>query len=295
MQNTLVDLVKTLQAGMSTGNNAGSSHPPQISSEFSSFGIGGSNMTGMGFPSMSGESPSFDQQYRQHSSTGSGPTPPFYNMGGNGNNPIFVAQSPSNSAGSFNQIGGMGWANQQNQAASGFSNVPIDPALLSAGMGTEQPKQLAPPAPSHAEAWPQESTSKTQNLHMSLPPSRMGSVTPDDILAPEEIINPLGVMTNMAGLVEAAVKRARQDEGESAAIATGNDESTGLVDGITKKGRRSPILPHGPIIMEAQNLPPQSTKEKGKKGSKKRHMHAYPDAVEEGFVTEQEGKELMAM
>jgi hypothetical protein len=131
---------------------------------------------------------------------------------------------------------------------------------------------------------------------MSLPPSRGGSVTPDDLLAPEEIINPLGAMTNMAGLVEAAVARARNEQATPSAHAGASGEGQVGEDGGSAKRRRdSPTVPHGPFVVEAQNLPPQSTKEKIKKAGKKRHMHAYPDAVEEGFVSEQEGKDLMAM
>ncbi len=62
-----------------------------------------------------------------------------------------------------------------------------------------------------------------------------------------------------------------------------------------KKAREDPILPHGPTIQESQNLPPQSSKDRARKAAKKTHIHAYPDIVEEGFVSEAEGRELMNM
>lgn len=278
MQNTLVDLVKTLQAGMTTGGGSHSSG--QMESVYPPAGMGPMGFMTSGSPGQS------DQQYPHHSSAGSGPTPPFYNMPGN---PTFLAQSPSNSAGSYHQPSGSGM-NWGASSSGQYGNINIDPALLSDGMSSESHnKRPPPPAPSHSVSWPQSSSK--QNLHMSLPPSRGGSVTPDDILAPEEIINPLGNMTNMAGLVEAAVHRAR-NERESVG---GADLGLGDEGASAVRRRQSPIVPHGPVILEAQNLPAQSTKEKTKKPSKKRHMHAYPDAVEEGFVSEQEGKDLMAM
>lgn len=280
MQNTLVDLVKTLQAGMS-GNSASSSSNP--ASRMDSLYPAQKHV---GF--MTNNSPGHSEQYPQHSSTGSGPTPPFYNVGGN---PSFIAQSPSNSAGSYNQPNnsGMNWSGQGGQ----YSSINIDPALLSSGgmPGADQ-KRPAPPAPTHSEAWPQASK---QSLYMSLPPSRGGSHTPDDILAPEEIINPLGAMTNMAGLVEAAVHRAR-NEGLGGSDFAGASDAKSADEGVSAKRRRhSATSPHGPVILEAQNLPAQSSKSKQNKAEKHRHIHAYPDAVEEGFVSEQEGRELMAM
>lgn len=63
----------------------------------------------------------------------------------------------------------------------------------------------------------------------------------------------------------------------------------------SKRSRHSPILPSGPVIQELQHLPPQSSKERGKREKKKTHIHAYPDIVEEGLISEDEGRELMAM
>ncbi len=147
-----------------------------------------------------------------------------------------------------------------------------------------------------------------KNRHMSLPPSRAGSVGPDDILAPDEIINPLGAMSNMAGLVEAAVERAREEQlakesPDSAGMSNKRTpgESTNAVDPDgtpsrpVKRARFSPPPPTGPAVVESQDLPPISGQAKGKAKSKKTHVHAYPDAVAEGYVTEEEGEQLMQM
>ena len=120
---------------------------------------------------------------------------------------------------------------------------------------------------------------------ISIPPSRLGSPGADeDILGPEEITNPLGALDNMAGLVEAAVERAREEQSPLKRPSESKDERP------VKKTRFSPEHPSGPIITEAQNLPPTR-----KRRSKRTHIHAYPDAVSEGYVSEAEGRELMAM
>lgn len=142
--------------------------------------------------------------------------------------------------------------------------------------------------------------------HTSLPPSRAGSVGPDDILAPDEIINPLGAMSNMAGLVEAAVERAREEQaGRSPSASNAHGKRTAedlFVTGLdtdsprtVKRARFSPETPTGPAIVESQNLPPASALAKGKPKIKRTHIHAYPDAVAEGYITEDEGRELMQM
>lgn len=121
---------------------------------------------------------------------------------------------------------------------------------------------------------------------ISLPPSRLGSPGADqDILGPEEITNPLGALDNMAGLVEAAVERAREEQSPLKRPSDNKGDERPV-----KKTRFSPEHPSGPIITEAQNLPPTR-----KRRGKRTHIHAYPDAVSEGYVTEAEGRELMAM
>lgn len=143
-----------------------------------------------------------------------------------------------------------------------------------------------------------------QPVEISLPPSRAGSVGAEDILGPEHITNPLGVMSSMAGLVEAAEERARDERG-GASIATIEGEGSkrkaedGRGDGSSapvKKARFSPTEPSGPAVLEDQRLPWKpgpSTKGKGK--PKRKHIHAYPDAVAEGLVSEEEGRELLSL
>jgi hypothetical protein len=134
---------------------------------------------------------------------------------------------------------------------------------------------------------------------LSLPPSRAGSVGAEDILGPDHITNPLGAMSNMAGLVEAAVERAREDAGESGSGSKekASSKRTGEQSekaGPIKKTRFSPTEPSGPTVVETQQLPWKGTT-KGKGKAKRKHIHAYPDAVAEGLVSEEEGRELIAL
>jgi hypothetical protein len=136
-----------------------------------------------------------------------------------------------------------------------------------------------------------------QAIDMSLPPSRAGSVGAEDILGPDHITNPLGAMSNMAGLVEAAVKRAKDESGDSS-TDNGNGKRTGgerESDGPVKKTRFSPTEPSGPSVVEIQQLPWKGSSSKAKSRSKRKHIHAYPDAVAEGLVSEEEGKEMLAL
>lgn len=138
-----------------------------------------------------------------------------------------------------------------------------------------------------------------QPIEISLPPSRAGSVGAEDILGPEHITNPLGVMSNMAGLVEAAEERARDERGPGTSTEgegskrkgeSGDGDRTGVP---VKKARFSPTEPSGPVVLEAQHLPWKPAKGKGK--PKRKHIHAYPDAVAEGLVSEEEGRELLSL
>ena len=157
-------------------------------------------------------------------------------------------------------------------------------------------------------SWPPDIPFVQQNnqpRHMSLPPSRAESVGQEDILSPEEITNPLGAMSNMAGLVEAAVERAREERSksvsQSAAMGdkrTDEDLEAESADGQArpaKKTRFESYIPTGPAVLESQNLPPTSARLKAKMKLKKTHIHAYPDAVAEGFVSEEEGRELVQL
>lgn len=137
-----------------------------------------------------------------------------------------------------------------------------------------------------------------QPADMSLPPSRAGSVGAEDILGPDHITNPLGAMSNMAGLVEAAVERAKDESGEgSKDKGNGNGKRTGEgeSEGPVKKTRFSPTHPSGPTVVETQQIPWKSSTSKGKSKAKRKHIHAYPDAVAEGLVSEEEGREMLAM
>ena len=111
----------------------------------------------------------------------------------------------------------------------------------------------------------------------------------------------------MAGLVEAAVERAREEQEVSnqKTCSQPNKRNAGETfqpgKGIldtprsVKKARFSPPPPSGPVVIESQNLPLTSAPTKGKAKSKKTHIHAYPDAVAEGYVSEEEGKGLLQM
>ena len=146
-----------------------------------------------------------------------------------------------------------------------------------------------------ASSFPQPSNSNA--VDMSLPPSRAGSVGAEDIHGPDNITNPLGAMSNMAGLVEAAVARARDDAAEGSAKEKSSSKRTGDQSdnsGPTKKTRFSPTEPSGPTVLETQQLPWKGTS-KGKGKAKRKHIHAYPDAVAEGLVSEEEGRELIAL
>jgi hypothetical protein len=131
---------------------------------------------------------------------------------------------------------------------------------------------------------------------MSLPPSRAGSEDRDDILGPDDIVAPLGAMSNMAGLVEAAVERAREEKarGDATASTPGKRDADEERGGIQKKARVS-FSSEGPAVVEAQGLPQTLAPAKPKSRVKKTHVHAYPDVVELGIVTEDEGRELMSI
>jgi hypothetical protein len=248
-----------------------------------------------------------------HGSVG-GPTPPFFNQ----HTQQFFPQASPNQPTSFQYHDTPAWQNRtdaNNRDQSGFSGI-IDPSLTLSGDNSGRSNSFAwQPQQQQQQQQVQSQQHPTSQHHLvhnnnnhndqnpsnlvtpfqSLPPSRGGSVTPDDILAPEEIINPLGAMSTMAGSLEAAVRKKKQDRSASTSDSLKRPaEGDGFVQ-PGKKARESPILPHGPVIQEAQNLPPQSSKDRAKKAGKKTHIHAYPDIVEEGYVTEAEGKELMNM
>jgi hypothetical protein len=104
-------------------------------------------------------------------------------------------------------------------------------------------------------------------------------------------------MSNMAGLVEAAVERAREDAAEAVKKENPNGKrpAEGENTDPVKKSRFSPTEPSGPTVVETQQLPWKGGPSKGKSRAKRKHIHAYPDAVAEGLVSEEEGREMMAL
>lgn len=255
---------------------------------------------------MSGRSPYGIEGSGYHrDSTGSGPTPPFFAAGGS-NAP---QHSPSVSGVAFPGISGVGYGSTpgdmssiSSQELANISGLPSGRSTQRGSAGTVQPLSLASPrrsvplVPPHSVAWPPASSSKHQTTHESLPPSRAGSNEPGDILGPDEITNPLGAMSSMAGLVEAAVERAREEAGTATVGKRPSDAVK--VEGISrpvKKARFSPDGPSGPVVIETQHLPPISAQKGKTKQKKVTHIHAYPDAVAEGYVTEEEGREMMKM
>lgn len=334
IQNTLTDLVTTLRAGMSSSASTGSGHTPAgISTTTPDYAppLGlAQGLVNMGLiqpgSSPSGPTGGFDSMgaYRS-ASVGSGPTPPFFG-GQGGAHPAYPShRSPtthfnafSSGNGTFNVAGREMLPPPQPRQDTTRSQpspfgFPGQETILSSTSGPDSSRMSMPQSSSSTTTfdWPPSSTTTQQpqqpqqpekQRHMSLPPSRAGSVGPEDILGPEEIINPLGAMSSMAGLVEAAVERAREEQeksgsGQSSGSEKRGSDGSGGADASTrpkKKARFSPSPPTGPTVVEWQNLPPTSAKEKGK-GKKKTHVHMYPDAVTEGLVSEEEAKEMMSM
>lgn len=178
--------------------------------------------------------------------------------------------------------------------------------LGKASQGTINPYASASspyPQPTHRQErkpWQTFSTpgadSEASRRHMSLPPSRAESEDREDMLGPDDIVAPLGAMSNMAGLVEAAVERAREEKARVEVVASpaGKRDADEERGGILKKARVS-FSSDGPAVVEAQGLPQTLAPAKPKSRVKKTHVHAYPDAVELGIVTEEEGRELMSI
>ncbi|CAK9787310.1 hypothetical protein CC85DRAFT_272355 [Cutaneotrichosporon oleaginosum] len=234
-------------------------------------------------------------------SNGSGHTPDY----GQGYAPMSAIQGASPRT--LHQLPGLASQPRHSPQAVGVTPPNNLQALLGRGsQGTINPYVSAGspyPQPIHRQErkpWQAFSTpgadSEASRRHMSLPPSRAGSEDRDDMLGPDDIVAPLGAMSNMAGLVEAAVERAREekargDPGSSSAGKRDADEERG---GVQKKSRVS-FSSDGPAVVEAQGLPQTLAAAKPKSRVKKTHVHAYPDAVELGIVTEEEGRELMSI
>lgn len=312
MQSTLTDLVSTLRAGMSQNANASTSaaanQTPTINPSPDQF---------MSQPNSNGQ---YSNQVPQLSPSHSNPFDPnqFNFPLQNQMFPGTVShRSPSYSAfppGAVN----FGFPPRQDvvrfdgsDASSVNSRNQPSPyqLMLAGGEATRPSPQEPPPLESvfrrpalPASNFPPPVQTATQPVEVSLPPSRAGSVGAEDILGPEHITNPLGAMSNMAGLVEAAEERARMEGGEPSVSKDpggkrkGEDEKGTKGGPSVKKTRFSPTEPSGPTVVEAQHLPWKAgPSAKGKGKGKRKHIHAYPDAIAEGLVTEEEGREMMAL
>ncbi|WWC69418.1 uncharacterized protein I206_103357 [Kwoniella pini CBS 10737] len=307
MQNTLSDLVTTLRAGMSSGNSNGSAPTPvhvnnttpDYAASISNIPLPASTLHGLMAPP--GNSPAINPSAMD--------TYGRVTMPNDGN--VFTGAQPqltvptlphqSNYAG----IGGNGFSAARPNNVGSVQQPPRRPVILD-----EHLRRQTMPAGTHPNGppWPVNHLveQNTHTRHMSLPPSRAGSMGPEDILGPEEIINPLGEMSNMAGLVEAAVERAREEQakttdvnGEIQMKRSGSDlERSRSGDEDKKVNKRARFVPphpvaYGPVIYEYQNLPPIAIAPGSNTGPKRQHIHAFPDAVSEGLVSEQEGRDMV--
>lgn len=113
----------------------------------------------------------------------------------------------------------------------------------------------------------------------------------------DDIVSPLSAMSNMAGLVEAAVERAREEkEQRTPGSATGGPKRPGESEGGDDRGKKKArFSSNAPAVVEAQPLPQTYGPLKDKSKVKKTHVHAYPDVVDEGFCSEEEARELIRM
>ncbi|WWD15975.1 hypothetical protein CI109_100399 [Kwoniella shandongensis] len=325
IQNTLTDLVTTLRAGVSS---AASSHGSNLTP------IAVTNTTPDYAPSLTSLPISGTQipTVRMDSASPNlhtGTIDPSSQLAMSSNNPNqtgFFASTPISSTNNYISQHQNGtnhpdpfrpYVNSNQARSFGFSPqqtdmLPPPPQRRPGGLDEGSRRQtISGDLNVPSVTWPSSGVIERQESHtrhMSLPPSRAGSVGPHDILAPEQIINPLGEMSNMAGLVEAAVERARE---EQAAKASSQEDGTSMKRTASemerapsggdlskkppKKARFSPSRPGGPSVFENQNLPPKAVVPGFKSESKKWHVHAFPDVVTEGFVTEEEGKEMMRL
>ncbi|WVW83043.1 hypothetical protein I302_105060 [Kwoniella bestiolae CBS 10118] len=283
IQNTLTDLVTTLRAGMSSGaSNASAPTPAQLSTttpdyapSVGSLPLPNSTLHGLMAPPIS--SPTINPNAMDN---------PY------GRAPVFPNSHP------------FGGVVANNQTFVPPPTEPRRPVVLDENLRRQSVPVGIPTIP----AWPLGHLAEQEHhtRHMSLPPSRAGSMGPEDILGPEEIINPLGEMSNMAGLVEAAVERAREEQANSGSTnggtpmkRSGSDmERSGSGNEEKKTAKRARFVPphpvaYGPVIYENQNLPPVPMGPGFKAGPKRQHIHAFPDVVTEGLVSEEEGREML--
>lgn len=341
MQNTLTDLVSTLREGIPSTTSNGSALMSSAIATTPDYGPIGHMTHPIGHLSSMGMIPSssptanmgaFDQSgFRRVSGSSADMSLPFWTGAPSPSGLMGQREFTANDYTSLPVGPNFGFPPRQEMLppqpsrldgseqgnSSGYNRtqtspyMPIPDVMRPSIKGGQSGRRMVPTGPSHPFPWSTQNhlvQQSAQNRHMSLPPSRVGSVGPDDILAPEEIINPLGAMSNMAGLVEAAVERAREEQqgnapqnpGSTPSKRSANEAETVSGEDAppskpAKKARFSPPPPSGPAVIESQNLPPTSGPAKGKAKSKTTHIHAYPDAVAEGYVTEEEGREMMQM
>ncbi|WRT67181.1 uncharacterized protein IL334_004147 [Kwoniella shivajii] len=322
IQNTLTDLVTTLRAGMSSGaSNASAPTPvnvtttsPEYASSVGAISLPPSTLHSLMAPPTASptmnpaaiDSTNLFNRTPVSSGISTHSQPNIFSHTPSTQTPSFLPQT-TNSAGPFNPY-------QMNSSNTTFTVSPHESAL--APQHARRPviensrRQTVPVGFQAAGTqWtsPHLAELEPPTRHMSLPPSRAGSMGPEDILGPNEIINPLGEMSNMAGLVEAAVKRAREEQANSTSTNGGTPikrsasemerSSSGNEDSKTGPKRARHVATHpvasGPVIYENQNLPPLPVGPGFKAGPKRQHVHAFSDAVAEGLVSEEEGKEMI--
>lgn len=179
---------------------------------------------------------------------------------------------------------------------------------------------------------------RPRSNEISAIPSPAGSDAEDeDPLAPSQIMAPLGNMSSMAGLAEAAVERARAerlmgsndgkvaaDEGKEVVMASLQDMQSGSPHDAMSADGRNPKRPrlddHGFAIPDQPLRPSKITSSAGlqdypgasllgtaprpvstdivrtSKGKHtRRHVHAFPDVIALGLVSEQEARELFEL
>jgi hypothetical protein len=130
-----------------------------------------------------------------------------------------------------------------------------------------------------------------QNLYTSLPPSRAGSEGPGDVLALEEMANPLGVMSNMAGLVEAAVQRGKGQESEAVPARGSKRPATGDRHCSGEDAALGPAMAKRP----RKSSPAKLAASVGHARNKNDGAPVFVDPVSAGAISEDEGRDLLAM
>ncbi|OWZ63172.1 hypothetical protein AYX14_03309 [Cryptococcus neoformans] len=321
IQNTLSDLVTTLRAGISSGASNTSGHTPAgVSTTTPDYAppMGGIHIPGTvsGLVLNSSVSPSIPTgtvdptAHFRHSSVG---TPASTYMGPPTSTGFVHSQNPADPFRPYTsntRVQPIGMTHTTQNSGSPA------PSRFPAALEEASRRQNVSAIPSNNSGWqsparPRNEGPKHPTRHMSLPPSRAGSMGPPDIFGPEEIINPLGEMSNMAGLVEAAVERAREEQAAQSKAPTPADPGSGKRgatdmergpslddnEGSSKKARLASPPPSppplGPTVIETQNLPPRAILPGLWPIPKRLHQHAYPDVVTAGYVSEAEGRELM--